>query len=527
MNKISFQKKNSGEKILVFLLMLSLIFYFNCSGNRIERISGTSEIIHQYKPSDNLHYMKLHTKEGDVYVLENWIYEKDKNVIKGTGYKLDFNRQPVENGEFNISIDKVVIAETNQISGSSGSSALTLVSIITGIFTIVCLANPKACFGSCPTFYAYDGNDYTIQAEGFSSSISPALEETDIDALFHINPPGRNLELKLKNEAYETHVIRKADILALPRKVCNRVFSGADNNFYEVNNITEPIQAIGDEGDISEKICLFDGTERFSPADSNNLAEKEIIDFTFNYNSPGEKGLVIASRQTLLTTFLFYQSLAYMGTSAGSFLANLERNPEVTKSLIDNPRKLLGSIEVIIEKEDGTFEKVGEVGEHGPISTDIKIVPLGNIPENKEIKIKLRMTKGLWRIDYAAIADILNEVKPIVISPQTSFPLHTKSGSKVTDLLTYHDSVLVTFPGDAFYLNYELPEDFQNYELFLESGGYYLEWMRDEWLVEENPGKVYQMFLNPKQYFKDLAPQFKQIEAEMEETFWSSKYVNP
>lgn len=36
-----------------------------------------------------------------------------------------------------------------------------------------------------------------------------------------------------------------------------------------------------------------------------------------------------------------------------------------------------------------------------------------------------------------------------------------------------------------------------------------------------------QMLFNTKQYYKDLAPQFKMIEAEMEETFWSSKYVLP
>jgi hypothetical protein len=61
----------------------------------------------------------------------------------------------------------------------------------------------------------------------------------------------------------------------------------------------------------------------------------------------------------------------------------------------------------------------------------------------------------------------------------------------------------------------------------MESQGYYLEWMRNEWLAEENPGKVYQMLFNPQQYYKDLAHQFKKIEAEMEETFWSSKYVYP
>jgi hypothetical protein len=51
--------------------------------------------------------------------------------------------------------------------------------------------------------------------------------------------------------------------------------------------------------------------------------------------------------------------------------------------------------------------------------------------------------------------------------------------------------------------------------------------MRNEWLGEENEERVYQMFLNPKQFYKYLAPQFKKVEAEMEETFWSSKYVYP
>ena len=87
--------------------------------------------------------------------------------------------------------------------------------------------------------------------------------------------------------------------------------------------------------------------------------------------------------------------------------------------------------------------------------------------------------------------------------------------------------MLITYPGEEYLLNYELPEDYNNYELFIEPEGYYLEWMRNEWLAEENSNKVYEMFFNPKQYYKDLAPQFKKIEAEMEETFWSSKYVYP
>ncbi len=85
--------------------------------------------------------------------------------------------------------------------------------------------------------------------------------------------------------------------------------------------------------------------------------------------------------------------------------------------------------------------------------------------------------------------------------------------------------MLLTYPGDKYFLNYKLPEDFEHYELFLQSRGYYLEWLRKEWLAEEDPSKVYEMFFNSKQFFKDMAPQFKKIEGKMEESFWSSKYV--
>ncbi|HZH74224.1 MAG TPA: hypothetical protein VFD91_17135, partial [Mariniphaga sp.] len=171
--------------------------------------------------------------------------------------------------------------------------------------------------------------------------------------------------------------------------------------------------------------------------------------------------------------------------------------------------------------------KAGETGEHGPISTDIKIIPIETHNNNSNLKLRLRMTKGLWRLDYLALADIVKEVEPIIIHPTGSFPEFTKGNQDVVKLLTNPDSVLITLPGDSYFLNYELPDDYKNYELFMQSKGYYLEWMREEWLPEENPLKVYQMFYNPKQFFKDLAPQYKLIEAGMEETFWRSKYVYP
>ncbi len=514
------------EKILISLIILSLIFLPGCSANRIERVTHTAEKVGSIPPSKEYSYIKLHMKNGEVYLFNDWSLNKDENMILGNGNHFDINRQQIAEGQFTIPVNDIVLAETNKISGSSSGGILAGLSMITGIFTIICIADPKACFGSCPTFYVHDGNDYVVKSEGFSSSISPALEERDIDVLYNVKTESENFEIQLRNEAYETHVIRSANILAVPKLKNGKTFITPEGIYYQVSNLTEASQVIAEEGDCSEKLCSFDGIERFSPADSNNLAEKEEIEISFYDFKKGNKGLVIASRQTLLTTFLFYQTLAYMGTSAGYWFANLERNSDTFKELLDNPRKEMGGIEVFIQNENSEYVKIDELSEHGPIATDIKIVPLRYQTENTSLTVKLRMTKGLWRIDYVALADLGNEVQAVKIEPESSFP-EFSDGSRVTSLLRNPDSVLLTLPGDRYFLNYKLPENYNDYELFLESQGYYLEWIRGEWLAEENQDKVYQMFFNPKQYYKDLAPQFKEIEAEMEETFWSSKYVLP
>jgi hypothetical protein len=93
--------------------------------------------------------------------------------------------------------------------------------------------------------------------------------------------------------------------------------------------------------------------------------------------------------------------------------------------------------------------------------------------------------------------------------------------------LTDSTQVLVTLPGDRYSLIYDLPSGHDTWELFLESRGYYLEWMRNEWLVEEDPHALTQMFLDPAGAMRRLAPEFKEIEPHMEEVFWGSRYASP
>lgn len=83
----------------------------------------------------------------------------------------------------------------------------------------------------------------------------------------------------------------------------------------------------------------------------------------------------------------------------------------------------------------------------------------------------------------------------------------------------------MTRPGDRYTVVYNLPDAGRAHEVFLESRGYYLEWMRQEWLKEDNPFFAQQMFTDPQAMLRRIAPEFKRVEAQMDSIFWRSAYA--
>ncbi len=63
-------------------------------------------------------------KNGDVYVLENWIVNTKTDSVSGLGKLFNLNRELISEGEFALSNQEIVLAETNQISGSVGTGLL-------------------------------------------------------------------------------------------------------------------------------------------------------------------------------------------------------------------------------------------------------------------------------------------------------------------------------------------------------------------------------------------------------------------
>lgn len=473
-------------------------------------------------------FLKVHMKSGELYVLSEWRADELNRRVAGRGDLLGIDRAVVRSGRHDVAMADVALYETNAIVVSPSIAAMALITGASVALTVACATNPKACFGSCPTFYApgEPGRGAVLQAEGFSDAISPALETHDIDALWRTRVTDGHLILRMTNEAYETHVVKRADVLAVPRPPGTRVLSTGDE-LWLASHLAPPIACTAEDGDCTGALAAVDERERTSLADPSDLAARETIDLAFPPSpadpggGAGRAGVVIAARQTLVTTFLLYQGLTDLGTTAASWLAALERGGPGAARLDGRAlQRAVGGIEVQVPDGDG-WRTAGEVDETGPLATDVHLVLL---PEGATgDRVRLRLPRGGWRIDHVARVAIEGRAVEQRIAPRA---VRGTLGREFAGGRTPATALpIVTQPGDAYELEYDLPRG--EVELFLDSRGYYLEWMRAEWMRADRPLETLKLLVAPAQALRDLAPAWKRMEAQSEQMFWSSRYAHP
>lgn len=526
------QTSQTMKKIIIYILTITTAtfgiqacktYYFRSN------YKDTNSLIHATNNIQTKPYLKAHLKNGDVCILrDSWIVDTVTNVLTGTGTKYNFNRIKISEGSISIPIDSVAIFETNKKIKNPEAGRIAALSILAGldvIAGIICISNPKACFGSCPTFYINENDNFHYaDAEGFSNAISPSLEYYDIDALDNKPLFQNTFSITMKNEALETHCVNDVKLLAYPRKKGERVYQSPTNDFYLCENNYSLTHASANEGDITTLLKNEDRQERFSFSDENNLSSKEEVFLTFNNVKNADKlGLVLNFRQTLMTTYFIYSAMGYMGDEVGDIFAKMEINKETKEKLKGGIKKELGNIDIYLwNAQKNDWELQNGVYETGPIAFNRQFIPLDHLSSSSKIKLKLVMNKGLWRIDYVALTNIKDKVKPIEITPTN---ILNKGKVDNTALLEIKnpEKYLISMPGSEYKFNFTLPSADTDYELFLYSKGYYLEWMREHWLKDKDLLKLKQMVDNPKKYLMVEAKNYKRYETTMEHEFWNSK----
>ncbi len=487
-----------------------------------------NSLMHDTKNLLTKPFLKAHLKNGDICILrDNWDIDDKENMVLGYGHQYDFNRKLVIQGAINIHFDSVAIFETNGKILNPEAGRVTALSLMAGLDVVVgfiCLTNPKACFGSCPTFYINENDNFHYaDAEGFSNAISPSMEYFDIDAINKPKIINQDFSITMKNEALETHCVNDVKILAYPIEDGERVYQSPTNDFYLCKNLYPLTYAKANEGNITTLLMNPDKQERFSLSDENNLSSKEEIFLTFdNVENSKDIGLNLHFRQTMMTTYLFYSAMGYMGDNVSDVFAILESD-EKMRNMFDATTKELGGIECYVWNEKtNNWDVQPKINETGPIAINKQFVPLLNTQFSKKVKIKLVLNKGLWRLDYASLTNINKPVKPIELSPTVIYNKGKKDERALSDIKS-PKKYLISMPGSEYKFNFTLPKANTEYEFFLYSKGYYLEWMREHWLKDKDFIKLKQMVYQPKKYLQEEAKNFKKYESKMELEFWNSK----
>lgn len=508
--------------VIVLVYACNTIYFRSAYTNHMQ-------FLHRSDNLHNQHFLKAHLRNGDVWVFQtDWTTDHSRNYVIGRGIKYDFNRNKIDSGNARIHIDSVAVFETNEKLDDVDKKRLNTLTIVTGInlgLTTFCIINPKACFGSCPTFYL--GNERNVHqalAEGFSTAIAPSLEYGDVDALGKHRPNGKHIDITMKNEALETHCVRDVRLIVFPVNNKERIYHDGKDTYYRCNKLISPLLASGPEGDIKPLLVEDDKLERFSSADKEQLLTKEHIDLVFESEQSGNSlGLVVDFRQTLMTTYFIYSAMGYMGDEVGDVFAKLETDPSTNEQLKKGIHKELGKIEVFQWDESGeAWIPCGGLYETGPIAVNRQILPLKIRSAGQKQRIRLVMNKGLWRIDHVAITEIEGKADPVALCVQEVFR-KGKSDERALKSLTDNAQLLVSMPGNSFRLRFDLPEPDLEYELFLYSQGYYLEWMREEWLKDKDLEMLRKMIHEPRTYLNGQTASYKVYERTMEEVFWNSK----
>jgi len=333
-----------------------------------------------------------------------------------------------------------------------------------------------------------------------------------------------SFSITMKNEALETHCLNDVKLLAYPCASNQRVYQNRYNQFYLCENSYTLSESNNKHSDLTYLLGSEDRKEYYSLADEHNLSSKEEIYLNFDQvKNTKDLGLIINFRQSLMTTYFIYSAIGYMGDEVSDIFASIEKKKDTKAKLDAGLKKELGDIDIYqFNTETNIWEKVNGVYETGPIAINRQIIPLKNSSSKNSVKLKIVLNKGLWRMDYIALTNIIDKIKPIEINADSILNKGNLDIQAMQDLASEKNR-LISMPGSEYTFNYTLPEANKTYELFLYSKGYYLEWMRDHWIKDKDLGKLYQMIYMPKKYLKDEAKNFKEYEKTMEQEFWNSK----
>lgn len=490
-------------KYILFYAALSflLIIFYQC----FPTYKASNVAAKYLNPGD---YFKIQAK---VFKSDNTIilfpkgYKVENNFIEGNGIVSIFGSGKLVWRQIKLPLDSIAAMtdykETTSSARNFGSFFLGLTGPPLTILGVYCISCPKCCFGSCPTVYTYDGEKYNLDAELFSECISRQLENNDIDMLKQ-NPIHDTLQLKITNEALETHYINKFELIAAEHPDGTDLYPTIDNKLMLVSACVSPISAITKEGNNITGLLSGNDNKYYRTGVKSVLELKKGPAFDWiDIKIPPSKNktikMILKYRNTLLSTELLYDIvLGSQGIKGMEWTRKMNEDPEYAaqfKMLYDT----FSGININLFG-NGNWKYFGKFKDAGPLNWKYIAAELP-VSSSGSQTIRLKFIPDDFMIDYVAFDT--TSVSNDLIKTQKIYPFEITDGlgnnaDSILQYIKYDDSnYLKTEPGDCYYLNYKLPvkNNFKETAIIY-SKGYYNEWIRGGWINNKNTAYTFNLY---------------------------------
>jgi len=483
----------------LFILIVSITYYTCFPNKKAVYIDNNSEI----GQLQIAHPTKVFLSDASQILLPDGFRVKNK-VLHGTGIKYNLVGSTGRGKYYQIPLDSIDAMTYYELESSGASSfasfLLTLYGIVFFPTSIYCISCPKCCFGSCPTVYIDD----SLNAELFSYSISRYFQETDLDKIYFNPTNNKNLKIRIANEALETHYINQLEVIQINHPEGTCAYSTQNENFIVINNQKMPSSAINSiNHDISQFINKKDQfCYRSDSLFSARLEQKKLTDWLEIEINPKIKSdqinLILRLRNTLLTTVLFYDLvLESQGIFAIDWTAKMQTDYLYAKVFNKIYQEHAGIRFYVYENDTWIFKT--RIGDVGPIAWKDVAVEIPVNPKQENIKIRLQFFPDNFMIDYIGYSTLLcdnREIKTTILESDTIFSDDRINKPDIRKFVSkYDDEYLITNPGQSYYFIFK-PEDtgVQTSSFFLRSKGYYIEWLRGNWISSQNSSFKFNLF---------------------------------
>lgn len=472
--------------------------------------------------------VKAHLVDGSTIVFPRGVTLAGSSVIgSGRRYNLMLTDSVAVES---VPLDSVVAMEsfhtTVRPAETIAVSALATAAAGAAAIAIACAIDPK-CFGSCPTVYSDSAGTPILEAEGFSYSIAPLFERRDVDRLRPLRYPGDTVRLELRNEALETHFINHVELVEVRHERHEWVAPDAAGRPIALRGIRPPLRAVDRTGrDVLADLAEHDGRffkseaevlEGVTPGNLDDWIEIQVA------APPGTDSVALAfrMRNSLLATVLFYDLM--LGDRGPRALDWMARDLTQIAPAIDLGRWAVENLGLRLAVFDGeAWRFVGRLGDSGPVAWKDVVAVLPTFGRSI-VAVRLSFVADNWRVDRVGAATNWRRAEGRII-PLTEVLVGDgqPAPQALVALGAPDDRYLETVAGNSLALRFAVgpgaPDTARTF--FLASQGYYLEWLRRDWLAT---GRDSSAFAPGEPVLLDALQRWRASQEDTERRFYATR----